>query len=84
MGFILWLIVGGIAGWLAGRFVKGSGFGLIGDIIIGVIGGYIGGWLFSKLPGIGPNPGLIGQFITALVGAIILTYVIGLFRGSRA
>jgi uncharacterized membrane protein YeaQ/YmgE (transglycosylase-associated protein family) len=78
MNFILWLIVGGIAGWLAGQVMKGSGYGLLGDIVIGIIGGLIGGWLFGLL-GIGAG-GLIGSLITSVIGAIVLIYVIRLFR----
>ena len=49
MGIIIWLIVGAIAGWLAGMVVKGGGFGLIGDIIVGIVGGLIAGFLFPRL-----------------------------------
>jgi len=59
-GLIAWLIVGLVAGWLAGQFMKGSGYGLIGDIVMGVIGAFVGGLLFSfLLPG--SSAGLIGQ-----------------------
>jgi uncharacterized membrane protein YeaQ/YmgE (transglycosylase-associated protein family) len=80
MSALLWfLIIGAIAGWLAGQFMKGSGFGLLGDIIVGVIGALIGGWLFGTL-GIWPGGGLIGSLIVAFVGAIILLYLVRLIK----
>ena len=78
-GLLWFLIIGAIAGWLAGQFMKGSGFGLLGDIIVGIIGAVIGGWLFGTL-GIWPGGGLIGSLIVAFVGAIILLYIIRLIR----
>ncbi len=75
--FIIWLIVGAVAGWLAGVIMKGSGYGLIGDIIIGLIGGVIGGWLWGvlRLPPIGGA--WVGPIITAVVGAVILIFIVG-------
>jgi uncharacterized membrane protein YeaQ/YmgE (transglycosylase-associated protein family) len=75
---ILLLIVGAIAGWLAGTLVKGYGFGLIGNIVVGVIGAFIGSYLFPML-GLGLE-GLIGQIVAATVGAIVLLIIIGLAR----
>ena len=76
---LIWfLIIGLVAGWLAGKIMKGKGFGLIGDLIIGVIGSVIGGWLFGLL-GLSAS-GLIGSLITALVGAIVLLYLIRLIK----
>ncbi len=67
-GLIAWLVVGLIAGWLAGQFMRGGGYGLIGDIIVGVIGAFIGGFIFSLLlPG--SSAGLIGSIIVAFIGA---------------
>ena len=74
-GIIAWLVIGAIAGWLAGKFVKGGGFGLIGDIVIGIIGAVIGGWLAGAL-GIGIGSGFVASVITALVGAIILLVIV--------
>jgi uncharacterized membrane protein YeaQ/YmgE (transglycosylase-associated protein family) len=79
MGFITWIIVGAIAGWLAGLLVKGRGFGLIADIIIGIVGAFIGGWLAGAL-GITLGGGLLGSIITAVIGAVILLFVIRLFK----
>jgi uncharacterized membrane protein YeaQ/YmgE (transglycosylase-associated protein family) len=78
-GLIVWLIIGAIAGWLAGSLVKGGGFGLIGDIIVGIIGAFIGGWLAGRL-GIVIGSGLISSIITATVGAIILIVLVRLVR----
>lgn len=74
-GIIVWLIIGAIAGWLAGRLVKGGGFGLIGDIIVGIVGAVIGGWLAGML-GISIGSGLIASIITAVIGAVILLVIV--------
>ena len=78
-GLIWFLLVGLIAGWLAGRVMRGGGYGVIGDMIVGVIGALIGGWLFGVL-GIGLGLGLIGSIITAFVGAVILIALLRLIR----
>ena len=75
---ILFLLIGLVAGWLASRIMKGRGFGLVGDLVIGVIGALLGGWLFG-LVGISAG-GIIGSLITALVGAIILLYLLRLIK----
>ena len=76
---LLWfLLIGLIAGWLAGRVVRGKGFGLIGDLIVGVIGALVGGWLFGVL---GVHvAGRLGAFVMAFAGAAILVF---LFRQLR-
>lgn len=76
---IILLIIGAIAGWLAGLVVKGYGFGLIGNIVVGVVGAFIGQWLFPTL-GLWDLPGYPGIILSATVGAIILLLVIGLLR----
>jgi len=78
-GIIAWLIIGAIAGWLAGVLVKGGGFGLIVDIIVGIVGAFIGGWLAGLL-GITIGGGMISSIITAIIGAVILLFIIRLFR----
>jgi uncharacterized membrane protein YeaQ/YmgE (transglycosylase-associated protein family) len=76
---LLWLlIIGLVAGWLAGKIMKGRGFGLVGDLIVGVIGSFLGGWVFGLL-GIAAS-GLLGELITALVGAIILLWLLRLIK----
>ena len=75
---IIWtLVIGLLAGWLAGVLVRGYGFGLVGNIVVGIVGALIGNWIFAAL-GWGVGTGM--TFISALVGAIILLFVIGLFR----
>jgi len=76
---IIWLIVGGIAGWLAGMVVKGGGFGLIGDIIVGIVGGLIAGWLLPQI-GIAIGGGFIAAIINAFIGAVILLIIIRLIK----
>lgn len=76
---ILWfLVIGVAAGWLAGQLMKGGGYGLIGDLIIGVIGAFIGGRLFGAI-GIRTG-GLVGSLITATIGAIILLFLVRLIK----
>ena len=77
---LIWfLLIGLIAGWLAGKVMRGGGFGIVGDMIVGVIGALIGGWLFGVL-GIGVGLGLIGAIITAFVGAVILLAILRAIR----
>lgn len=76
---LIWfLLIGLIAGWLAGKFMRGGGYGLLGDMIVGVIGALIGGWLFG-LVGIGAG-GLIGSIIVAFIGAVILIAILRALR----
>ena len=77
---IAWLIIGAVAGWLAGIVVKGGGFGLIGDIIVGVIGAVIGGWGASALH-IHIGAGWISEIITAAIGAVLLLFILRAVRG---
>lgn len=79
-GLIIFLAIGAVAGWLAGTLVKGGGFGLLGDIVVGIIGAVVGGFVFGLL-GISAG-GLIGAIITATVGAVILLYVVRLMKKS--
>jgi uncharacterized membrane protein YeaQ/YmgE (transglycosylase-associated protein family) len=76
---IAWLIVGAIAGWLAGLIVKGFGFGLIGNIVVGIVGAVIAGWLLPQL-GIGLGVGMVAAIINAVIGAVVLLVIIGLIR----
>jgi uncharacterized membrane protein YeaQ/YmgE (transglycosylase-associated protein family) len=75
---IILLIIGAIAGWLAGLIVKGYGFGLIGNIVVGVVGAFIGQWLLPMLGFWGAD--IIGMIISATIGAVILLIIIGLIR----
>ena len=82
--WLIWIVViGAIAGWLAGQFMRGHGFGLLGDIVVGVIGAFIGGYVFQAL-GANLGGGLIGSLVVAFVGAVILLFVVRLFTGRRA
>jgi len=76
---IVWLVIGAVAGWLAGTFVKGGGFGLIGDVVVGIIGAFIGGWLAGVLH-IHVGAGWIGSILTAAVGAVLLLIVLRAVR----
>ena len=75
---IVFLIIGVVAGFLAGKIMKGGGFGLVGDLVLGVIGAFVGGWVFGLL-GILPV-GIIGTLIAATVGAVILLFLIRLVK----
>ena len=79
MGFLYWIVVGLIAGWLAGQVMKGGGYGILADIVLGVLGGIVGGWVFGIL-GIGAGYGLIGSVIVAFVGAVILVWLTRLIK----
>lgn len=79
MGFIAWIVVGLIAGWLAGLVMKGGGYGIIVDIILGIVGGLVGGWLFGMM-GIGVGSGMIGSIIVAFIGAVILVGITRLIK----
>ena len=77
---LLWfLVVGLVAGWLAGVLVKGGGFGVVGDLVVGVIGAFLGGWLFSML-GASAGGGLLGSIIVATVGAVVLLFIVRLVK----
>jgi uncharacterized membrane protein YeaQ/YmgE (transglycosylase-associated protein family) len=78
MNFILFLVIGGIAGWLAGKVTKGKGFGLWGNLGVGIVGAILGGFLFSIL-GFGMG-NLLGQLIMAFVGAVVLLWLIRFFK----
>jgi uncharacterized membrane protein YeaQ/YmgE (transglycosylase-associated protein family) len=75
------LFVGLIAGWLAGQIVRGTGFGIIGDILVGILGALIASWLFPRL-GLHIGTGLISEIIYSAIGAIILLLVVRLLRGG--
>jgi uncharacterized membrane protein YeaQ/YmgE (transglycosylase-associated protein family) len=82
MSLLTWLIVGLIAGVLASLVMGGSGYGLIGDIIIGIVGAFVGGWLFAQLGVNSPLAGLPGTILVAFIGAVVLLFVLRLIRGG--
>ncbi len=77
---IIWLIVGGVAGWLAGMVVKGAGYGLIGDIIVGIVGALIAGWLLPQIGIVIGGGGIIAAIINAFIGAVILLIILRLIK----
>lgn len=78
MSWLWWIIIGAIAGWLAGKLMRGGGFGFLINLLVGIAGALIGGWVFGML-GIAAG-GIIGSLVTALVGAILLLWIISLFK----
>ena len=73
------LIIGAVAGWLAGQIVRGMGFGLIGNIVVGIVGAFIASWLFPQL-GIQLGSGIVRSILNATVGAVVLLVILGLIR----
>lgn len=78
-GILIILIVGAVAGWLAGQIVRGMGFGLIGNIVVGIVGAFIAGWLLPQI-GIVIGGGMIGSIINATIGAVVLLVILGLIK----
>jgi len=79
MGILAWIIVGLIAGWAAGKVMKGGGYGILMDIVLGILGGLFGGWLFGAL-GIWQGGGMVGSIIVAFIGAVILVGITRLIK----
>jgi uncharacterized membrane protein YeaQ/YmgE (transglycosylase-associated protein family) len=79
MDLVWFILIGLAAGWLAGQLVKGSGFGLVGDLVVGIIGALLGGFLFSTF-GVSTGGGLLGSLIVATIGAVVLLFGIRLIR----
>src|SRR6516225_7700608 len=79
MGILAWIVVGLIAGWLAGQVMKGGGYGMVADIILGLLGGVLGGWIFEKL-GVSTGDGMVGSIIVAFIGAVILVGITRLLK----
>ena len=79
MGILAWIVVGLIAGWLAGQLMKGGGYGMVADIILGLLGGVLGGWIFEKL-GVSAGGGMMGSIIVAFIGAVILVGITRLLK----
>ena len=78
-GLLIFLAIGAVAGWLAGLIMRGGGFGLLGDIVVGIVGAVAGGYLFELL-GISAGGGLAGSIVTATVGALVLLFLIRLIK----
>jgi uncharacterized membrane protein YeaQ/YmgE (transglycosylase-associated protein family) len=79
INIIIWLVIGGVAGWLAGLLVRGYGFGVVGNIIVGIIGAVLAGWLLP-LTGFVLIGGIVAEIINAVIGAVILLLIIGMFK----
>jgi uncharacterized membrane protein YeaQ/YmgE (transglycosylase-associated protein family) len=79
MGLIVWIVVGLIAGWAAGKIMKGSGYGVLGDIVLGILGGIFGGWILGVL-GLYSGGGLIPSILTAIVGAVVLVALVRMIK----
>lgn len=79
MNVLLWLVFGAIAGWLAGLLTN-KPQGLVGNIVVGVVGAFLGGWLFNQFGGTGVTGFNLGSLLVAVVGAVVLLVIIGLFR----
>jgi uncharacterized membrane protein YeaQ/YmgE (transglycosylase-associated protein family) len=76
---IIWLVIGAVAGMLAGMIVKGGGFGLLGDIVVGIVGAFFGGWLLPRL-GINLGVGLVPVIASATIGSVVLLLILRLIR----
>ena len=79
---IIWVLLGAVAGWIAGQIMKGTGYGTVGNIVIGIVGSFVGGWLASQLGIAGAKTGGLNfaSIITATAGASVLLFVIGLIK----
>jgi len=82
-GLLAWLIVGLVAGFLASRMMRGGGYGIIGDIVVGIVGAFIGGWVSGFL-GFGGSYGLIGSIVIAFIGACLLIAILHAFSRGRS
>jgi uncharacterized membrane protein YeaQ/YmgE (transglycosylase-associated protein family) len=80
-GILYWILIGLVAGWLAGKIARGAGYGCITDVILGLVGSVLGGWLFMKLGILGG--GMLYSLAAATVGAVILVTIVHLFAGDR-
>ena len=75
---IIFLFIGAVAGWLAGTLMKGGGFGILGNIVVGILGAIVGGWIFGAM-GVAYG-GILGSIVAATVGALILLFIVGLIK----
>ena len=80
---VWWIIVGLIAGWVTGKLMKGTGYGALMDIVVGIVGAVIGGFIMQNVFGASPQGGLIYTILVAILGAVILVWLIRLVTGKR-
>lgn len=83
MSILGWIILGGLAGWLASVLVRGTGLGILADILVGIVGAFIGGIIVSALGGSGVTGFNLWSFIVAVIGAVVLLLIVRLFTGGR-
>ena len=81
MDLVYFLLIGALAGWLAGKMTKGSGFGVLGNVVVGVLGALLGGYLLRQL-GFWTDSSLLGTLVTALLGAIVLLFLLSLVKSK--
>ena len=79
MGLLYVLLIGALAGWLAGNVMRGGGFGLLINIILGIVGAFVGNWLFNVL-GVSIGSGVVGDLITGFIGSVVVLLIAGLFK----
>lgn len=79
MSILYTILIGALAGWLAGKIMKGGGFGAVKNILLGIVGGFVGGWLFRTL-NVSLFDGWLGDIVQGLIGALVLLFVFGLFK----
>ncbi len=80
-GLIWFILIGIAAGWLAGQLMKGGGFGLVGDLVVGVVGALLGGYIFGLL-GISAGGGLLGSLVVATIGAVLLLFLLRMIKSA--
>lgn len=83
MSILGWIILGGLAGWLASLLVRGTGLGILVDILVGIVGAFIGGFIVSALGGTGVTGFNLWSFVVAVIGAVVLLLIVRLFTGGR-
>ena len=79
MEFLYFLAIGAAAGWIAGQLMKGRGFGMLGNIVVGIVGAFVGSWVLSRL-GVVIAKDFVGSIINAFIGAVIVLFLIGLIK----
>lgn len=78
-GLLIFLLVGAAAGWIAGNLMRGGGFGLVGNIVVGIVGAFLGSWLLGLLK-VSIGSGLINSLVTSVIGAVVLLFLVGLIK----
>ena len=79
VALLIWIVIGGVAGWLASQVIRGGGFGLVGNVVLGIIGAIVAGWLFPAL-GLGLGGGILGAIVAATLGAIVVLVIVSLIK----